>query len=163
MAQQPAHKTILPVLEAYLERKDVEFWGQTGSKRSPTLPTTGDNKVNVRQLVLDLMLEPGGKGVIRESHQQHFFNKEELANAVNAMAIVQGIGQIGSRALSSKDDAIIRGQISTIKQSAKAENEAFVEIAAENARLRQENASLLAERRFIQETGSVLRDGVIKT
>jgi hypothetical protein len=159
VAQKPIEFIILPILEPYLDRKDIEFWAN-GSKE-PTLPTTSDMKVNVRELVRELMDEPGANGIVKQTHEQHFFNKEKLAAPVNALAVIQGISPIGSRVLSDGDDAIIRGQIAKIKQAAKAETETFAEIVAENAPLRAENAALKAEKQYMLETGQVFRTGEV--
>ena len=47
---------------------------QADGKREPTLPSTPDGKINVRQLVRDLGL--------RETLEQHFYRKPDLAGPV---------------------------------------------------------------------------------
>lgn len=148
MARQSVVPDILRVLEPYLDKKDKEWWNQVGD-RHPTLPTTSDCKVNVRQLVEDIGLKP--------SYVQHFFNKKELADPVNALASVQNVATIGSRAISKSDEDVVIGEMAKMKNASKGEHEAFLEAIAENAKLRQENEQFRAMLSFIQETGGVLR------
>lgn len=153
MARKSITPEILQVLEPYLDRKDNEWWNQTG-ERKPTLPTTSDNKVNVRQLVQEIGRKP--------SDVQHFFNKNELYDPINVLATVQSIGPIGSRVISKNDDDIARNELSRAKSTSKAEHEAYVEAVAEISRLRKENEQLRAMKNYFQETGCVLRQTEIK-
>ena len=153
MARQSIVPTITEKLEPYLDKKDKEWWDQTG-ERTPTLPTTTDGKVNVRQLVDELKLNP--------NYVQHFFNKKELADMVNAMASVQGVAPIGSRAICKSDDEIIRNEIQATKKASKQEHEAYLEAIATISQLRKENEQLRATVNFIQETGCVLRQTEIE-
>lgn len=49
----------------------AEFHRQPETRREPTLPSTNDGKVNVRELTLALGL--------KRSQEQHFFNHAELS------------------------------------------------------------------------------------
>lgn len=148
MARQSITPEILKVLQPYLDRKDKEWWEQSG-ERTPTLPTTTDGKVNVRQLVEDLEL--------KSTYAQHFFNKKELADLVNVMAAVQGVAPIGSRAICKSDDEIVRDEVQATKNAAKKEHEAYLEAVATISHLRKENEQLKATLNFIQETGCIMR------
>ena len=128
MARQSVVPEILALLEPYLDKKDKEWYDQTGD-RHPTLPTTPDRKVNVRQLVEDMGL--------KFSQAQHFFNKKELADPVNAIATIQNIGTIGSRAICKSDEDVVLGEMAKMKNVAKGEHDAYLEAIAENSNLRR--------------------------
>jgi hypothetical protein len=95
--------SILEKLEPHLERLELVWSAQPQDDRAPTLPLTPEGKVNVRQLVRDLGL--------RETLEQHFFRKPELAGPVNALAKVQGVKPIGSRLLDDVADAGVRKRL----------------------------------------------------
>lgn len=143
--------TILARLEPHLEALEIAWSAQAKDRREPTLPSTPEGKINVRQLVRDIGL--------RETQEQHFFRKPELAGPVNALARVQGLKPIGSRML---DDVVDEGVRRRLKRSsdegadlrkALAEREALVES------LRAENARLRARLELVEETGLIMRDG----
>ena len=145
--------SILEKLEPHLEQIELTWSAQPEDDRRPTLPLTPEGKVNVRQLVRDLGL--------RETLEQHFFRKPELAGPVNALARVQGVKPIGSRLLDDVADEGVRrrmgrnaDEISDLRK-ALAEREALVEA------LRAENGRLKARLGLLEETGSMMREGSI--
>ncbi len=107
----------------------------------------------MRQLVRDLGL--------RETLEQHFFRKPELAGPVNALARVQGVKPIGSRLLDDVADEGVRRRMGRNAdeiidlRKALAEREALVEA------LRAENGRLKARLGLLEETGSMMREGSI--
>jgi hypothetical protein len=151
MARPSVVPLILSVLDPYLEAKHREFLDAGGI--GPTLPSTGEGKVNVRQIVRDLMrLDPA----ILESHEQHFFRKKELYEPVDHIAHEQGLNAIGSRSVDEEEDAArqrigkIARETSDLRQIL-AEREALIEF------LRRENASLRERMGLIEETGMIFR------
>ena len=151
MARPSVVPSILERLEPHLERLEEAWQAQSVSNRRPTLPLTRDRKVNVRQLVLDCGL--------RQTLEQHFFTKPEVANLVNAVAGAQGVKPIGSRALEDvADDATAKrlakvgGEVSDLRR-ALSEREAALQAA------RAENERLRARLGLLEETGMVLRSG----
>lgn len=154
MPQRSIVRTILPMLERYLERLDEEWEAQAEGARQPTLPLTVDGKVNVRALTRALGL--------RESQEQHFYRHKELATAVNAIARVQGVKKIGSRMLDDEEDDLMAERIHRVETRSSdlarelSEREALIE------RYRQENASLREQLRLLEETGMVLRVGEVR-
>ena len=143
--------TILEALDPYLEKVDREWSLQPEDDRQPTLPVTVDGKVNVRQLVRNLGLS--------ETLEQHFYRKPDLAGPVNALARVQGVKPIGSRAL---DDAVDAGVSRRMKRQSDeisdlrkmlAEREAMVEAQ------RAEISSLRSRLGLLEETGMIVRGG----
>jgi hypothetical protein len=151
MSARSVVPSILKALDPYLEKVDREWSLQPEDDRHPTLPVTVDGKVNVRQLVRNLGLS--------ETLEQHFYRKPDLAGPVNALARVQGVKPIGSRAL---DDAVDAGVSRRMKRQSDeisdlrkmlAEREAMVEAQ------RAEIASLRARLGLLEETGMIVRDG----
>lgn len=151
MSARSVVPSILEALDPYLEKVDREWSLQPEDDRHPTLPVTVDGKVNVRQLVRNLGLS--------ETLEQHFYRKPDLAGPVNALARVQGVKPIGSRAL---DDAVDAGVSRRMKRQSDeisdlrkmlAEREAMVEAQ------RAEIASLRARLGLLEETGMIVRDG----
>jgi hypothetical protein len=151
MSARSVVPSILKALDPYLEKVDREWSLQPEDDRQPTLPVTVDGKVNVRQLVRNLGLS--------ETLEQHFYRKPDLAGPVNALARVQGVKPIGSRAL---DDAVDAGVSRRMKRQSDeisdlrkmlAEREAMVEAQ------RAEISSLRSRLGLLEETGMIVRGG----
>jgi len=140
---------ILAKLEPFLEQLDVSWESQPEGLRQPTLPTTPDGKVNVRALVRAIGL--------RQSQEQHFFRKPELASLVNALAHVQGIKPIGSRLLSDQQDQAATDRLARTATEKNDIARALAEKEAEIEHLRQENAMLHARLAQIESTGTAIR------
>jgi len=136
---------ILSKLELYLEEIDKLYESQPENSRVPTLPHTSDGKVNVRQITLAIGL--------RQSQEQHFFKKPELASAVNAIATIQGLKKIGSRMLNDAQDDIVTARLARISND---KNELAKTLAAREAEieaLREKIKSLKARIDFFETTG----------
>lgn len=140
---------ILEKLEPHLERLELAWSAQPKADRAPTLPLTSEGKVNVRQLVRDLGL--------RETLEQHFFRKPELAGPVNALAKVQGVKPIGSRLLEDVTDAGVRKRLGRDADTISELRKALAEREALVGSLRDENARLRARLGLVEETGLVFR------
>ena len=149
MSPAPVAPEILRVLEPHLERLDVAWSAQPADDRQPTLPLTPDGKVNVRQLVRDMNL--------RETLEQHFYRKPELAGPVNALARVQGVKPIGSRLLDDVADAVVRKRLGRDADTISELRKALAEREALVGSLRDENARLKARLELVEETGLVFR------
>ncbi|MGV7219555.1 hypothetical protein [Bradyrhizobium sp. UFLA05-112] len=149
MSRPPVAPEILAALEPHLELLDAEWSAQPEDRRHPTLPTTGDGKVNVRQLVRDIGL--------RETLEQHFFRKPELAGPVNALARVQGVKPIGSRLLDDVADAGIRKRLGRDADTISELRKALAEREALVASLREENTRLKTRLDLVEETGLLFR------
>jgi len=140
---------ILAKLEPYLEDLDKKFEVQKNDIRIPTLPSTVDGKVNVRQISRELGL--------RESQEQHFYKKPELASVINAIALIQGLKPIGSRILNDAADAIVTARLARISTD---KNDLARSLAAKEAEieaLRAEICILKAKLQFFEDTGLVIR------
>jgi hypothetical protein len=141
--------SILEKLEPHLERLELEWSAQPENDRVSTLPLTPEGKVNVRQLVRDLGL--------RETLEQHFFRKPELAGPVNALAKVQGAKPIGSRLLDDIADAGVRKRLGRDADAISELRRALAEREALIVSLRDENARLKARLDLVEESGLVFR------
>jgi hypothetical protein len=141
--------SILEKLEPHLERLELAWSSQVDDDRTPTLPLTPEGKVNVRQLVRDLGL--------RETLEQHFFRKPEIAGPVNALARVQGVKPIGSRLLDDIADAGVRKRLGRDAETISDLRRALAEREALVISLRQENARLKARLDLVEETGLLFR------
>jgi hypothetical protein len=141
--------SILEKLEPHLERLELAWSAQQEGGRAPTLPLTPEGKVNARQLVRDLGL--------RESLEQHFFRKPELAGPVNALAKVQGVKPIGSRLLEDVADAGVRKRLGRDADTISELRRALAEREALVGSLREENARLKARLDLVEETGLLFR------
>lgn len=140
---------ILAKLEPYLEELDKKFEAQSKDTRIPTLPFTVDGKVNVRQITYALGL--------RESQEQHFYKKPELAAVVNSIARVQGLKSIGSRILDEAADDVVVARIAKITAD---KNDFARTLAAKEAEiesLRAEIKVLKSKIEFIETTGLLIR------
>lgn len=140
---------ILAVLEPYLERLDIQWEGQPEGSRLPTLPHTSDGKVNVRELTLALGL--------RQTQEQHFYKKHELASAVNAIAVVQGLKTIGSRSIADRVDEVTSARLSKISHEKSDLARILAEKEAEIEALRSQVISLQTQIEFITTTGLLIK------
>lgn len=176
MAQPSIIPVILAVLEPYLDDLAAEWQLTPAARRVPTLPHLPDGKVNVRQLVRDLiareaaLAETSGQVTrVLESHQQHFFTKPELSGPVNIVAEAQGLKLIGSRALGDYEDGAVRRRLAEERSEAKRQAEGHLEaraqiadLARRNAALEAENASLRNRLLHLQSTGTLLRTDPVR-
>ncbi|MBX9827484.1 MAG: hypothetical protein K2Y27_21130 [Xanthobacteraceae bacterium] len=151
MSPRSVVPNILDRLEPHLEALELAWSAQPEDSREPTLPSTPEGKINVRQLVRDLGL--------RETLEQHFFRKPELAGPVNALARIQGLKPIGSRMLDDVADEGVRQRLKRSSDDRSELRKALAEREALVESLRAENSRLRARLGLVEETGLIMRDG----
>lgn len=140
---------ILAKLEPYLEQLDQSWEAQPEGLRQPTLPVTVDGKVNVRAIAKAIGL--------RQSQEQHFFRKRELAAPINALAQIQQVKPIGSRLLSDRHDKASVDRLARIVTEKNDLARVLAEKEAEIETLREENAMLRSRLTQIESTGTAIR------
>ena len=150
MARPSIVPQILAKLEPWLEQRIAEFNALPEQHREPTLPSTHEGKINVRELTVALGL--------KRSQEQHFFNHAELRMLINVAAEAQGLAAIGSRTQGDADDEAVRKRIARVSGDRNdlartlAEREAVIEAQ------RREIESLRERLRLRDESGMVFRD-----
>ncbi|KAA0680338.1 hypothetical protein [Roseomonas genomospecies 6] len=149
MAMKSILPEILQKLEPWLEEADAKWHAAPEGQRFPTLPITPDRKVNVRELVRLIGL--------KQSQEQHFFKKPELAAAVNAIADIQGVGSIGSRALEDAEDDAVRKRIRMLNNTNSDMAKTLAEQEAIIAEQRRIIDQLRAQLGLLEETGMTMR------
>jgi len=151
-----AAKSILPELlqklEAYIEERIAEWAAQSADRRVPTLPSTKEGKVNVRELALALGL--------KRTQEQHFFKHVKLRTAVNAAAALQGLAQISSREETDANDAALGKRITKANTDLSELQRVCAEQAAQIEVMRRRMTSLEEKLRLRDETGMVFRGGL---
>lgn len=152
MANKSILPELLPKLEAYLDQRMAEWQAQPADKRTPTLPSTKDGKVNVRDLTLELGL--------RRHQEQHFFKHAELRSAVNAGAEAQGLSGIGSREEMDDKDAALGKRINQTSTDLSNLQKVCAEQAALIQVLRSKVVALEEKLRIRDETGMIFRGGL---
>jgi hypothetical protein len=153
MARSSILPTILAVLEPYLDAKETAWSALPDEAKRPTLPTTPDGKVNVRQLVKELGLPA--------SAAQHFFNKPALAHPVNVLAQVQGIKPIGSRAVDDAADDAARQWLRRQRAETKRLAAQLAQTTLVLAKVTEERDRLKARLDRLQQHGSTIRNPAI--
>jgi hypothetical protein len=151
MANKSIVPELLPKLEAYLEQRMAEWKAQPAEKRTPTLPSTSDGKINVRGLTLELGLD--------KHQEQHFFKHDELRISVNAAANTQGLAQIASRGEVDKKDAALGKLINKKTTDLSDLQKVCAEQAATIEVLRGKLASWEEKFKLRDETGMIFRGG----
>ena len=142
-------------LEEYLEQREAEYLVQPEATRKPTLPYTGDFKVNVRALAEAIGL--------KQTQEKYLYEREELFSLVNLTAEGQGLLPIGARTQPQIDKSIRERLImqatgaridALATVEAKAREDALTEALAlaksQNAALRAENTRLRARLEMVQ-------------
>lgn len=142
-------------LEEYLEQHESEYLAQPEATRKPTLPYTGDFKINVRALAEAIGL--------KQTQEKYLYEREELFSLVNLTAEGQGLLPIGARTQPQVDKSIRERLImqaagarvdAQAAVEAKAREEALTEALAltnsKNADLRAENGRLRARLELLQ-------------
>ena len=152
MAAKSILPELLPKLEAYIEERMAEWKAQSADRPVPTLPSTKEGKVNVRELALALGL--------KRSQEQHFFKHVELRVAVNAAAAAQGLAPISSREETDANDAAVGKRIEKTSAHLSDLQKVCTEQAAQIVVLRSRMASLEEKLRLRDETGMVFRGGL---
>ena len=149
MANKSILPELLPKLESYLDQRMAEWQAQPAEKRTPTLPSTKDGKVNVRDLTIALGL--------KRHQEQHFFKHAELRTAVNAAADAQGLASIASRVELDEKDAALGKLIKRTATDLSDLQKVCAEQAATIEVLRRKIASLEEKFKIRDETGMVFR------
>jgi hypothetical protein len=139
---------ILAKLEPYLELLDRQWESQAEGCRTPTLPHDKGH-VNVRAITKALGL--------RQSQEQHFFKKRELALAINEVAKVQGLRGINSRELQDAEDRTHAERMHKVVQHNTDLSRSLAEREAVIERQRREIEALRAQLALLEETGMAIR------
>lgn len=151
MANKSIVPELLPILEAFLDQRMAEWQAQPCERRTPTLPSTKDGKVNVRDLTLELGL--------KRHQEQHFFKHADLRSAVNAAAEAQGLAQIASRGEIDEKDAALGKLIKKTTTDLSELQRVCAEQAATIEVLRGKLASWEEKFKLRDETGMIFRGG----
>jgi hypothetical protein len=144
---------ILAKLEPYLELLDRQWESQGEGCRTPTLPQD-KGQVNVRAITKALGL--------RQSQEQHFFKKRELALAINELAKVQGLRGINSRQLQDVEDRVQTERIHKVVQHNTNLSRSLAEREAVIERQRREIEALRAQLALLEETGMAIRTSKVR-
>lgn len=144
---------ILAKLEPYLELLDQQWELQTEGCRTPTLPHD-KGQVNVRAITKALGL--------RQSQEQHFFKKRELALAINELARIQGLRGINSRQLQDAEDRVQAERIHKVVEHNTDLSRSLAEREAVIERQRREIEALRAQLAMLEETGMAIRTSKVR-
>lgn len=155
MARPSIIRSVRLRLEEYLEQRETEYLAHPEAIRKPTLPYTGDFKVNVRALAEAIGL--------KQTQEKYLYEREELFSLVNLTAEGQGLLPIGARTQPQIDKSIRERLIMQVTGAridaqaaveAKAREEALTEALAlansQNVALRAENTRLRARLEMVQ-------------
>lgn len=147
-----ARPSVIPAvkerLESYLEQCESAYLAQPESTRRPTLPSTGDGKVNVRAVAQAIDL--------KQTQEKYLYERDELTSLLNLVAEGQGLLPIGSRLVQNAGDKALLERLARQAQTARADAQAAVEatavqdellgkvreLSADNERLTAENLRL---------------------
>jgi hypothetical protein len=140
---------VLQRLEQYLEAREAEYLAQPEPDRTPTLPATGDGKVNVRQLAAAIGL--------KQTQEKYLFERAELSSLINLMAEGQGLAPIGARLLDKAVDAAVLERLARQSQQARLATQAAVEAEAVQAELLQRISDLEADNQRLHAENMRLR------
>jgi predicted nuclease with TOPRIM domain len=110
--------------------------------------------VNVRAITKALGL--------RQSQEQHFFKKRELALAINELAKVQGLRGINSRQLQDVEDRVQTERIHKVVQHNTNLSRSLAEREAVIERQRREIEALRAQLALLEETGMAIRTSKVR-
>ena len=152
----PAHSIIpeiLAKLDPYLDLMDRQWEAQTEGCRTPTLPHD-KGQVNVRAITKALGL--------RQSQEQHFSKKPELALAINELARIQGLRGINSRELQDAGDRVHAARMQRVVQHNTDLSRSLAEREAVIERQRREIEALRAQLALLEETGMAIRTSGIR-
>jgi hypothetical protein len=124
-------------LESYLNDKEAEYQAQPDALRKPTLPSTPDNKINVRAVAraIDLSI----------NQEKYLYEREELSQLISMMAEGQGLLPIGSRLVQEAGDKALKERLVRQAQVANASAQAAIEAQAVHAELLQKLSDAVAE------------------
>lgn len=152
-------KSILPALrddlDRYLDGRATAWLAQPDGRREPTLPSTSDGKVNVRAITLAL-----GRP---QSQEQHLFKKPELAAAVNAVAVEQGLKPVGARNQPEEMEKAVADRIRRVEGRSSDLSKVVAEQASVIESQRRSLESMREQIRMFEETGQVLRTAPVRS
>ena len=144
---------ILAKLEPYLELLDQQWESQAEGCRTPTLPHD-KGQVNVRAITKAVGL--------RQSQEQHFFKKPELALAINELARIQGLRGINSRELQDAWDRVHAARMQKVARHNTDLSRSLAEREAVIERQRREIEALRAQLALLEETGMAIRTSGVR-
>jgi hypothetical protein len=160
MAKPKPVDVIMSALEPFLDELSDQWDAQPESQRRPTLPQTIDGKVNVTEIVRLLQRR---NPAIKMNYVQYFHRKTPqgasngLTTLVNIIAELQGLKPIGARAVDAEAFDRLTARLESVQAQANKTTQAAVDREYLIAQLRQENDSLRAQLRMIEETGMPMR------
>jgi hypothetical protein len=160
MAKPKPVDVIMSALEPFLDELSDQWDAQPESQRHPTLPQTMDGKVNVTEIVRLLQRR---NPAIKMNYVQYFHRKTPqgasngLATLVNIIAELQGLKPIGARAVDAEAFDRLTARLESVQSQANKTTQAAVDREYLITQLRQENDSLRAQLRMIEETGMPMR------
>jgi hypothetical protein len=114
-------------LEHHLNELELAYRRQPEGSRLPTIPATGDGKVNVRAIAQAIGLN--------QSQEKYLYERQELTSLVNLMAEGQGLAPIGSRLAVDAADQAIRRRAQIQAQAIRSATQAATEAGAQHAEL----------------------------
>lgn len=123
MPRPSAIPKVLADLTDYLNKRQEEFDAQREGSRKPTLPITGDGKINVVAVAEAIKLTPGQRKYLHE--------RPELTQLINLVCEGQGVLPIGSRLVQSAADKTLKERL--IRQSRAAQEASQAAVEADGA------------------------------
>lgn len=136
-------------LEAYLNECESQYQQMPEGSRVPTIPATGDGKVNVRQV---------GQAIdLKVTQEKYLYEREELASLINLMAEGQGLAPIGSRVTQDAADKAVKEKALLQAKNLRAAAQAAVEAQAQQAELLQRIEDLSRELQALTAENTRLR------
>lgn len=159
-----ARPSIIPAvkerLEAYLDQQEAAYQVQPQDKRSATLPTTNDGKINVRALAQAIDL--------KQTQEKYLYERPELTSLINLVAEGQGLLPIGSRLIVDASDKVLKERLVRQAQSAKSNAQAAIEAQSATGELLEklkdavlENESLRAENMRLKAQLDLIHSGMM--
>lgn len=109
-------------LTEYLNRCQEAFNAQPENAKLPTLPVTGDGKVNVAAVAQAIGLT--------ENQRKYLHERPELSQLINLVCDGQGILPIGSRLVQSAADQALRERLIKQSKTAQEASQAAVEVGS---------------------------------
>jgi len=140
-------------LEAYLNEREVEYQAQPDKHRRPTLPSTPDGKVNVRAVAQAIDL--------KTTQEKYLYERAELTQLINLIAVGQGLLPIGSRLVLEVCDKVLKErmvrQAKDSAQAAKDSAQAVVEAQAAQAELLERLQAAVTDIEMLKAENARLR------
>ncbi len=144
---------ILSKLEPYLDKLDREWELLPLDDKRPTLPNHR-GQVNVRAIT-------GAIG-LRQSQEQHFYRKQELATPINIIAKIQGLRGINSRDLENASDRVQAERLDKLARHNSNLSRSGAEREALIVRLRHEVEALREQLAMLENTGMAIRTSMVE-